>query len=70
MKENKYLSFGDIEKIASAKKQFILKCKCGHSITMINAERTICSHCGKWCYRTPQIEFRYKMKEKLIKENK
>lgn len=45
-----------------------VKCKCGHSIVMPKADRTICSHCGHWIYRTPAIEFRYKMKERMKKD--
>lgn len=70
--DNRYhdnLTFEDIEKIASAKTEATIKCECGHSIVMSKADRTICSWCGKWVYRTKAIEFRYKMKEKM-KEGK
>ena len=40
-------------------------CKCSHTVTMARADRIICNHCGNWIYRTPQIEFRYKMLEKI-----
>ena len=42
-----------------------VKCKCGHSVTMANAERTICSWCGKWVYKNSKVEFKYRLKEKL-----
>ena len=69
MRAYEYTSFEDIKKIASAKTKFALKCKCGHSLVMSNAERTICNWCGSWVYRTPQIEFKYKLMKK-IKEDK
>ena len=47
--------------------KYRVKCKCSHSIVMSKADRTICSHCGRWVYRTPQIEFEYKLKG-LIKK--
>ena len=40
-------------------------CKCSHTVTMARADRIICNHCGNWIYRTPQIEFRYNMLEKI-----
>jgi hypothetical protein len=42
-----------------------VKCQCSHIIIMAKIDRTICSHCKRWVYRTPAIEFKYKMKEKL-----
>lgn len=42
--------------------KYKVKCKCSHTIIMVKADRTICSHCGRWVYRTPQIEFKYKIK--------
>ena len=45
-----------------------IKCKCGHSIVMPNADRTICNWCNRWVYRTKAIEFKFKMKEAIIKE--
>ena len=46
-----------------------VKCKCGHTIVISSADRTICGVCGSWIYRTPEIEFRYKLMKK-IKENR
>lgn len=50
--------------------KYRVKCKCSHSIIMVNADRTICSFCGRWVYRTPQLKFKYKIKEFLNKEEK
>jgi rRNA maturation endonuclease Nob1 len=50
--------------------KYRVKCECSHSIIMSKADRTICSYCGRWVYRTPQIKFKYKIKESLIKEAK
>ena len=47
-----------------------VKCECEHTIVMPKADRTICSYCGNWIYRTPQIEFRYKMMKNLKERNK
>lgn len=60
----KGLSEADSKRFTDISK-FRVKCKCGHTIIMSKAERTVCSHCGHYIYKTPAIEFRYKMKEKL-----
>lgn len=59
-------TFKDIEKIATSQTNANVYCKnCGHAITMPNADRTICTWCGLWVYRTPQIEFKYKLMKKI-----
>lgn len=58
-------SFKDLEKIAHSQTNSTIKCKCSHSIVMPNADRTICSWCGRWVYRTPQIEFKHKLMKKI-----
>ena len=30
-------------------------------------DRTLCSYCGFWVYKTPKLEFEYKLKEKMKK---
>lgn len=57
----------DAKKLESIAKHRV-KCKCSHVIIMPKADRTICSHCGSYVYRTPQIEFKYKTIEKLRKQ--
>lgn len=42
-----------------------VKCKCSHTVLLHKVDRTICSYCGRWVYKTPQIEFKYKMKENV-----
>lgn len=48
--------------------QYRVKCKCSHTVILINRDRVICTHCGNWIYKSPQIEFRYKLQEQLKKE--
>lgn len=64
------LTFKDIDKIADEKSKATIKCKCGHSKVMPNADRTICSWCGKWVYRTKEIEFKYKLRETINKKKR
>lgn len=43
---------------------------CGHTVLMINVDRTICTHCGYWVYKDAKTEFMYKMKENIKKSSK
>ena len=51
----------------SQRSKYKVYCKCGHSMVIAKEDRSLCSWCNHWCYRTPQIEFRYKTIEKLKK---
>lgn len=43
-------------------------CKCGHVVVIPTyKDRTLCGHCGFWVYKTPKLEFEYKLKEKMKK---
>ena len=64
------MAFQDDTKKFNDMLKYRVICKCSHSILIPKADRTICSHCGRWVYRTPQIEFKYKIKGFLIKEEK
>lgn len=39
-----------------------VKCKCGHTVLIGTYGRKICSHCGKWVFKTPKDEFEFRMK--------
>ena len=62
-------SFEDIKKLENERVAFMVKCSCGHTMTMVDADRPICTHCGHWVYRTKQIEFKYKMMQEMRKNN-
>ena len=47
-----------------------VKCKCSHTFVLGRHERALCSYCGNWVYKTPKIEFKYKMLEQTKKEKK
>lgn len=42
-----------------------VKCKCGHTLVIIDKPRKICSHCGNWVYKNKQEEFKAKMRSVL-----
>lgn len=54
--EKKYLNSISLSKV---------KCKCGHSVVIPNAERTICSWCGEWVYKNHLMEFKYNLKKAI-----
>ena len=43
-------------------------CKCGRRQFITNADRTICSWCGKWIYKDMKTKFKYEMRERLCKQ--
>lgn len=45
-------------------------CKCGKRVLISKQDRALCSECGHWVYKTPELEFKYKLKENLIKERR
>lgn len=50
--------------------QNTIKCKCGCSVTfMTKIDRIICRWCGNYVYKTPELEFKYKIKEQLNKKS-
>ena len=61
-------TYKEIEKYHRIMTENQIKCKCGKK-TNIRAQldRVICDECGHWIYRTPQLEFKYKLKERLKK---
>lgn len=46
-----------------------VRCKCSHAFVLMKKDRALCSHCGRWVYRTPEIEFKYKLQEKMKGKN-
>ena len=70
-KYNNFLSEKDLQKLADEKSKFRVKCKCGHTNTIINPRGyKICSWCHNYVFLTPAKEFEYKMKQNLIKERR
>ena len=46
-----------------------VKCNCSHTFILTKKDRALCTHCGNWVYRTPEIEFKYKLKDKMKGKN-
>lgn len=49
-----------------------VKCKhCGHSTTMpVFLDKKICSWCGKYVFRTSEIEFKFRLDEQIKKRKR
>ena len=66
-----HLTNKEIVKLWEEKAQFRHYCKCGHSVYIVNSQnKAICSHCKNLVFKDKETEFKYRMREKLIKERK
>lgn len=53
-----------LEEVRSQNKRY---CKCGHSLVFpktSKADKTICTHCGRYIFKNDLLEFEYRVKEK------
>lgn len=57
--------FDEDTKLLNAYSEIRVACKCSHTMSIRARDRVICSYCGNWVYRTPELEFKYKMVEKM-----
>lgn len=62
------MTFKEESRLFRELSKFRVRCKCSHSVYIGRMDRMMCSHCGEWVYRTPELQFKYKMKEVLKKE--
>ena len=59
------LNLKDTEKRRKILIENSVKCKCSHTIAIPHfKDRIICTWCGEWCYRTPELEEKYKEEQK------
>ena len=42
--------------------------KCGHSMVICKQEKALCEWCGHWVFKNEKAEFKYRMKERLLKK--
>lgn len=64
----KYRELDDFEKISNMYAEVKVQCKCGHkNVFPYWIDRKVCTWCGYYVYRTPQIEFREKLLKALKK---
>ena len=71
MKKTNWLSNKELEILAEERQKYKVKCKCGHTCTILNPKGyQICSWCHKYVFKNPQLEFEYRMKEKINREKR
>ena len=66
-------SYKDIEKLARERTRCKIICKhcgCRSNLMPNRQDRVLCNWCNRFVYRTPELEFSYKLKEQLNKINK
>ena len=62
----RYKSFKMIKKEYDAFQDYMVKCKCSHTLLFTGQkDRIICSHCGNYVYKDKKTEMKYKVKELL-----
>ena len=45
------------------------KCKrCGHTLIISKQEKALCDYCGYYIFRDKKCEFKYRLKEAIIKK--
>lgn len=64
------IDFNEIKQLENTLAEYKITCKCGTKTVMSSkTDRCICRGCKCWLYRTKELEFRYRLKEKMY-ENK
>lgn len=60
-------SFKEDDRMFEEYSKHKVKCKhCGHNSTMpVYVDKKICSWCGNYVFRTPEIEFKFRLTEKI-----
>ena len=61
-----YKSFQQIVREHKKIQDYMIKCKCSHTILFTgHKDRLCCSHCGNYVYKDKKTEMKYKIKELL-----
>ena len=60
----------EMDNLLNEMRKITYVCKCGKRVMISKQDRALCSECGHWVYKDKQTEFKYKMKENLIKEKR
>lgn len=61
-----YKSFQEIVRDQNKIQDYMVKCKCSHTMIFTGIkDRICCSHCGNYVYKDKKTELKYKMKELL-----
>lgn len=68
---NRWLSLKEERALWEAKAKFRKKCKCGHTVIIANKKgMCICSHCRNLVFKDKETEFKYRLRQNIIKEKR
>lgn len=71
MNNYNHLSQQEIIKLYEEKQKYRHICKCGHTVYIVNKSgRAECNHCHRLVFKDKETEFKYRMKQNLIKERR
>ena len=71
MRRDNWLSNKEIKLLYEAKEPYRVKCKCGHTNTIINPKGyKLCSWCKNYVFLNPRVEFEYRTKQKINEEKR
>ena len=65
-----YLFSDDEIKVKIVKADSVYCENCGHTQRLWGEEKYICKHCGTMVFRNEKIRFKYRWREKIIRERR
>lgn len=69
LKKNKKTNFLYDKKLQEVKARDTIYCPtCGHSILMGSQDKVICNWCGHYVFKDKKVEFKYRLKEQLLRK--
>lgn len=68
---NRWLSLKEEQIYYEEKQKYRVYCKCGHTNTIINKRGyKLCSWCHNLVFKDKQTEFKYRLRQNIIKEKR
>lgn len=64
------LTYKDMEKLSNSISSCKVKCDCGHTVILAKQDVALCSWCGKYVFKNKEIEFKFRLKEQMIKKER
>ncbi len=62
------MNYKEIEKLRSIMSYHRTLCKCGHSVLIPpELDKIICTWCGNYIFKDKKEEFKYRLKEEMLK---
>jgi hydrogenase maturation factor HypF (carbamoyltransferase family) len=61
------LSEKELKKIHESQEEYKITCSCGTKTVLVDADKTICRGCHNYVFKDKETEFKYRLKEKMLK---